>query len=112
MPVPAGGTIDALTDVDPSENTILAGLGIVRAAPVPSSGGGGATGPAVESVSLVGTTVDWLNVREGPDLSAARIDVLRRGARVDVIGRSGRWFAVLHGGSMRYVMARFVRVRP
>ncbi|MGI9824269.1 SH3 domain-containing protein [Agromyces sp. Marseille-Q5079] len=108
---PAGTTIDVLTDADPSENTVLAGLGIVRAAPVPSSGGG-ATGPAVESVSLVGTTVDWLNVREGPDLSAARIDVLRRGARVDVIGRSGRWFAVLHAGSMRYVMARFVRVRP
>lgn len=110
---PAGTTIDALTDADPSENTILAGLGIVRAAPVaPAPGGGAAAGPAVESLSLLGTTTAPLNVREGPDLTATRIDVLRRGASVDIIGRSGSWYAVLHAGSMRYVFQRFVRTRP
>ncbi|WP_438854749.1 SH3 domain-containing protein [Agromyces sp. M3QZ16-3] len=116
---PAGETIDGLTDAKPSEDDILDALGIVRAAPVgPAAGGGGAgaggagpAGPSVESLSKVGrTTAGWLNVREGPDLSAARVDVVPRGARLDIIGQSGAWFAVLFDGHMRYVSKRYVVV--
>ncbi|GAA1061612.1 SH3 domain-containing protein [Agromyces bracchium] len=109
---PAGESVDRLTDADPSENTILTKLGIVRTAPTPPAAGGGAVA-AVESLSKVGrTTPAWLNVREGPDLATARVDVLPRGARIDIIGQSGAWFAVLFGGHMRYVSKRYVVVLP
>lgn len=107
---PAGSTVDQLTDADPSERTILEHLGIVRAAP--AGGGGGAAAPAVESISRVGRTTDWLNVRSGPDLSEPRVDVLRRGARIDIVGQTGRWFAIFHGNRMLFVMKRFVRLMP
>ncbi|MDQ0894631.1 hypothetical protein QFZ26_002186 [Agromyces ramosus] len=105
---PAGSTIDDLTDNDPSERVILEHLGIVRAAP--AGGGGGAAGPTVESISRVGRTTDWLNVRSAPDLSAGRIDVLRRGARIDIVGQSGRWYAIFHGNQMLFVVKRYVRL--
>jgi hypothetical protein len=66
----------------------------------------------VESLSKVGRTTAWLNVREGPDLAATRVDVLSKGARVDIIGQSGNWFAVLVAGRMRYVFKRYVAVLP
>lgn len=109
---PVGDTIDGLTNADPSENEILEGLGIVRAAPAPPAPGGAAAGPAVESLSKAGRTTTWLNVREGPDLSAPRVDVLRNGARIEIIGQTGRWYAVLSGGRMRYVFKRYVAVLP
>lgn len=109
---PAGESIDRLTDADPSENTILEGLGIVRAAPAAPVVGGAPAGPTVESLSKSGRTTAWLNVREGPDLAAPRVDVLPKGARVDIIGQSGGWFAVLAGGRMRYVFKRYVAVLP
>ncbi|WP_127792214.1 SH3 domain-containing protein [Agromyces sp. LHK192] len=107
---PAGTTVDGLTDADPSENTLLEQLGIVRAAPVVPVGGG-PVAPGVQSLSLRGRTKEWLNVREEPDIASPRVDVLRRGTNIDVIGQIGRWYAVLWRSNMRFVVKRFLAVR-
>jgi hypothetical protein len=44
------------------------------------------------------TTARSLRVRERPDLSANVLDALPRGAHVDVIGKSGDWYAIEYRG--------------
>jgi hypothetical protein len=70
-----------------------------------------AGGARADVVEVTGWQV---NVREQPSRSAPVIVTLHRGARFEVLGRSGRWYRVrmVQSGGVGYVHESLVRVVP
>lgn len=62
------------------------------------------------SVATATVTSAALNVRGGASASAAKVGELRRGAKVDVVGKSGPWLRVRFGGEEGWISSRFVKI--
>jgi hypothetical protein len=56
-------------------------------------------------------TAHRLNVRERPDLAAAILDALPRGAPINLIGTSGDWYAIEHSPGTAFVHKDWVDLR-
>ena len=56
--------------------------------------------------------VSGLNVRTGPSTSASRLGVIRQGASVTILGKSGEWYKIqtsINGSSVTgYVFATYI----
>ncbi len=124
LSMPSGTTVPGLTDGAASEQDVLETLGLTGT--TTASGSSGSSGPApnldldgdgapdiyVESITRRGlVTATWLNVRQRPELSAPRIDVIPRGSGVEVFGEVGRWYAVNLRGRVGFVHRNYLRQR-
>lgn len=122
LTMPAGTTVPGLTGGDLTEDDVLRDLGLLGAAPGPSGGGpapnmdldgDGVPDIYVESLTRQAmVTARRLNVRPRPELTAAPFTSVAAGARVDVIGEVGKWFAVDHAGRVGFVWRTWVRRLP
>jgi hypothetical protein len=101
-------------------------IGVRGPAATPPSGGTGPAAPPlnvdldrdgvndfrVEPMTRRGAvTATRLNVREKPDLAAAVLDALPKGARIDLIGTSDDWYAIEHRPGTAFVHKDWVDLR-
>ena len=122
LTMPAGTTVPGLTGGELTEDAVLRELGLLGGGAAPPPGavppnmdldGDGIADVYVESLTRRAVvTPSWLNVRSRPDARSPRIDVVPAKHRVDIIGESGRWFAIDHGGRIGFVAKVFLRRVP
>ncbi len=120
LTMPAGTTVPGLTGGEQTEDSVLRELGLLGAAPPPGAvppnldlDGDGIADVYVESLTRRAVvTPSWLNVRSRPDARSPRIDVVPAKHRVEIIGESGRWFGIDHGGRIGFVAKAFLRRVP
>ncbi|MDO5112685.1 MAG: SH3 domain-containing protein, partial [Clostridia bacterium] len=66
--------------------------------------------PVVDSGSSTNMyTTTKLNVRSGPSTKYGKIGVLRQGAPVMVLGKTGTWYKINYNGLVGYVCAKYVQ---
>jgi len=120
LSLPAGTTVDGLTNSTATEDDVLHAAGLLGAAG--PTGTGGAPAPNVdldgdgvndfyvESITRTGAvTARWLNVRARPDISSVRLDTLPAGTVVYLFGRSGNWYAIERPVGAAFVHRAWVR---
>lgn len=123
--MPAGTTVESLTGSATTENAVLTSLGLLGSAPAPDGSGvdepppnmdldgDGMNETFVRSLTRTGMiTAFMLNVRSRPDITSPRLDAVRGGRSVDVIGESGKWYMVDLRGKVGFVHRGWVRDRP
>ena len=117
------GQIDSLLGGLSDATGIETAIGLVGPSAAPS----GPTGPTpnvdldgdgvndfyVEPLTERGTAtaLHGLNVRDRPDLTATIVGGAQEGQQLNLIGKSGEWYAIELAGKTRFVHSSFVRIR-
>ena len=75
------------------------------------------TSPKVKPqiLATIGTakiTADDLNVRQGPDVTTAKLGGLTRGTQVPVTGRAGEWLQITYQGKAAYIHGNYAKFTP
>lgn len=67
------------------------------------------TTTSTTTLSSTGTvTASALNVRSGAGTNYSKVGLLYRGATVSITSKTGRWYSILHNGTIRYVCADYI----
>ena len=85
-----------------------------KAEPVLGSSGGSAAAvqePEVTAMDETGkVTGSYVNFRKGPSTGYGVIATLAKGTKVEILGKTGGWYKIRHGGSTGYMSADYVAV--
>jgi hypothetical protein len=117
--------IDALLGGMSTQADIEVAIGVRGAAAAPVAGGpsappnnvdldgDGVNDFRVEPITRRGAVIaSSLNVRKRPDITSDALDLLPRGARVNLIGTSGDWYAIEHRPGTAFVHKDYIDLKP